>query len=55
MLHKAFKDAVRKGLVMRNSASSDFIDAPRKGAFTPTVWDAEQVRVFLAAAKRTSP
>jgi len=55
MLHKAFRDAVRKGLLMRNPVSSEFIDAPRKGTFTPTIWDAEQVRLFLAAAKRSSP
>src|SRR5208283_5450953 len=33
MLHKAFRDAVRKGLLMRNPASSEFVDAPKKGTF----------------------
>ena len=54
MLHTALRDALRRGLVLRNVADAAFTDAPRKRPFTATVWDHEACRLFLAEARRSS-
>ena len=45
ILHKALKDAVRWGLVLRNVA--DQVDPPRKNTPEMQVWTGEQLRRFL--------
>ena len=55
VLGKALQDAVRKGLLSRNPGDRAYLDAPRKGSYSPTVLDAEQLKLFLACARRTSP
>jgi integrase len=50
MLHKALKDALRWGLVTRNVA--DAVDAPNGLSPEMHAWTAEQLRAFLAHARR---
>ncbi len=50
MLHKALKDALRWGLVTRNVA--DAVDAPNGLSPEMQAWTAEQLRAFLAHARR---
>jgi integrase len=52
LLHEAFHHAVRWGLLPRNPC--DFVDPPKKHKVEMRVWDEEQVRLFLAEAKRSS-
>lgn len=52
VLHRALAQAVRRGLVARNAAA--FVTRPRKAEREMAVWDDEQVRIFLAEARRTS-
>src|SRR5207253_319231 len=53
LLHEALHHAVRWGLAARNPA--EFVDPPRAVRREMRAWDEEQVRLFLAAARRTSP
>ncbi len=53
VLHEALQHAVRWGVLIRNPA--DFVDPPRRRRLEMRVWDEEQVRLFLAEAKRSSP
>ncbi len=55
VLHKAFRDAMRKDLVSRNVF--DLVDAPKitDNVINKAPWDFEQVKLFLAKARRTSP
>ena len=53
VLHEALQHAVRWGLLVRNPA--DFVDPPRLRHTEMRTWDEEQVRLFLAEAKRSSP
>ena len=52
-LNAALNTAVRWGLLMRNPCT--YVKPPRVDSRTPTIWDEEQVRLFLAEAKRSSP
>jgi integrase len=52
VLHKALADAVRKGLLDHNPCER--VDAPRRPRVAMRVWDEEQIRLFLAEAKRSS-
>ncbi|MDQ7849316.1 MAG: site-specific integrase [Armatimonadota bacterium] len=52
LLHEALGHAVRWGLLTRNPAAT--ADPPKRRRFEPHVWDEEQVRLFLAEAKRAS-
>ena len=52
LLHEALKHAVRWGLLTRNPA--EWADPPRTQRTEMHVWDEEQVRMFLAEAKRSS-
>ncbi len=45
IVHKALKDAVKKGFVPRNVA--DAVDAPRAARTRTQVWTVEQLRAFL--------
>ena len=49
MLHKAFKDAVRRGKMGVNPAAS--VDPPRADATKLDIWTVEQLRTFLDAVK----
>ena len=51
MLHRALKDAVRRGLVLRNVA--DLVDPPRDATKEMLTLTADQAEQFLAAAERT--
>ena len=53
VLHEALRHAVRWGLLTRSPM--DFVDPPRRRQVQMRVWDEEQVRLFLAEAKRSSP
>lgn len=53
VLHEALSHAVRKGLLARNPC--DFVDRPRRDRVEMPYLDEEQVRLFLAEAKRSSP
>ena len=53
ILHEAFGHAVKWGLVARNPV--DHVEVPRKQHVEMRVWDEEQVKLFLAEAKRSSP
>ncbi len=53
VLHEALQQAVRDGLLARNPC--DLVQAPRKLRPQMQVLDEEQVRLFLAEAKRSSP
>ncbi len=50
ILHKALKDAVKQGLVVRNAA--DAVDAPRASRPKTDVWEVEQLRAFLQHVER---
>ena len=52
VLHGALTQAVRWGLLVRNPM--DMVDPPRAARPEMRVWDEEQVRLFLAEAKRSS-
>ena len=52
LLHEVLGHAVKWGLLSRNPAAQ--VTAPRRRRFEPQVWDEEQVRLFLAEAKRSS-
>lgn len=52
VLRKALKHAVRWGLLTRNPA--DMVDPPRRRRHGIKVWDEEQIRLFLAEARRSS-
>jgi integrase len=53
ILHEALGHAVKWGLVARNPG--DHVQVPRKRHVEMRVWDEEQVKLFLAEAKRSSP
>ncbi len=53
VLHKALAHAVKWGLLAHNPA--DRVDLPRKVRPEIHVWDGEQLQLFLAEAKRSSP
>jgi integrase len=52
ILHEALGHAVRKGLLVRNPC--DLVDRPRRERVEIQTLDEEQVRLFLAEAKRSS-
>lgn len=52
LLHVALRDAMRQGLIVRNVASPDCVEPPRRRKAERHIWDFEQVRLFLATAKR---
>jgi len=52
LLHEVLGHAVRWGLLVRNPAA--MADPPRRRRYEPTIWDEEQVRMFLAEARRSS-
>lgn len=54
ILHKAFRDAMRKDVVARNVF--DLVEAPRRVDTIPdeAPWDFEMAKLFLAEARRTS-
>ncbi len=56
ILHKAFRDAVKKDVVDRNVFDKDKVDAPRitDRVIDKAPWDFEQVKLFLAQARRSS-
>jgi integrase len=49
MFHRALKQAVRWGLVVRNVTEA--VDPPRRSTPEATVWSTEQVASFLAASR----
>jgi integrase len=53
LLHAALRHAVRWGLLVRNPC--DMVDPPRRVTPEMRVLDEEQVRLFLAEARRSSP
>ncbi len=53
LLHEALRHAVKWGLLARNPC--DMVDPPRRSRTEMLVLDEEQVRMFLAEAKRSSP
>ncbi len=53
VLRKALNYAVREGLLARNPCA--MVDPPRRQRIEMRVLDEEQVRLFLAEAKRSSP
>lgn len=53
ILHEAYGHAVKWGLVGQNPV--DQVQIPRKLHVEMRVWDEEQVKLFLAEAKRSSP
>jgi integrase len=53
VLHRALADAVRYGILARNPC--DYVDPPAVQRQEVRVWDEEQIRLFLAEAKRSSP
>lgn len=52
VLHKAFEDARREGLVGQNPV--DYSDPPQNARFEPRLWSDEQVALFLGEARRSS-
>lgn len=50
VLRRALNDAVRKGLVPRNVAGRDFVDAPRVPDREPEAFSVEEIGRLLAAA-----
>ena len=52
LLHRGLEHALRWGLVSRNVC--DLVDAPKRQSPEMQVWDEEQLRVFLGAARRSS-
>ncbi len=52
LLHKVFADAVRQEIVAQNPG--DMTDPPKRATFEGSVLDAEQIRLFLGEAKRSS-
>lgn len=52
VLHEALRHAVRWGILIRNPV--EFVNPPRRRRLEMQVWDEEQVRLFLAEAKRSS-
>lgn len=52
ILREALSHAVRWGLLVRNP--TDSVDPPRRRRRDMRVWDEEQVRLFLAEARRSS-
>lgn len=52
ILNEALNHAVRWSLLVRNPMK--FVELPRRRRLEMRVWDEEQVRVFLAEAKRSS-
>ena len=52
VLHVALKHGVKWGLIVRNPC--DLADPPRRRQEEMRVWDEEQVRLFLAEARRSS-
>ncbi len=52
VLHEALKHAMRWGLIVRNPG--DMVDPPRPRRTEMRVWDDEQIRLFLAEARRSS-
>lgn len=52
VLHESLRHAMKWGLLPRNPA--DHVDPPRRRRLEMRVWDEEQVRLFLAEAKRSS-
>lgn len=53
LLHEVLRHAVKWGLIVRNP--TEMVDPPRRERKEMHVWDEEQVRLFLAEAKRSSP
>jgi len=53
ILHESFGHAVKWGLVARNPV--DHVQVPRKQYVEMRIWDEEQVKLFLAEGKRSSP
>jgi len=53
IIRSALSAAVRWGILARNPAVQ--VEPPRRRRDRPTVWDEEQVRLFLKEAKRNSP
>ncbi len=53
VFHGALAQAVRWGLLTRNPM--DLLEPPRAPRVEMRVWDEEQVRLFLAEARRSSP
>ena len=49
LLHRAFRDAVRWELLVRNPA--EYADPPRVGAADINAWNGEEVRTFLDACR----
>ena len=52
ILHQALRQAVKWGLLVQNPV--DRVDLPRRARVEMRVWDEEQVRMFLAEARRSS-
>jgi integrase len=52
IVHEALRHAVKWGLLAHNPA--DRVELPRRRQIEMRVWDEEQVRLFLAEARRTS-
>ncbi len=52
ILHEALRHAVKWGLLTHNPV--DRVDLPRRRRVEMHVWDEEQVRIFLAEARRSS-
>lgn len=52
ILHQALRQAVKWGLLAHNPV--DRVDLPRRARVEMRVWDEEQVRMFLAEARRSS-
>lgn len=52
-LNTALNTAVAWGLLIRNPCAQ--VKRPRVDQRTPTIWDEEQLRLFFAEAKRSSP
>jgi integrase len=52
ILHRSLAHAIKWGLLAHNSV--DRVDLPRKARREIHVWDWEQIRLFLAEAKRSS-
>jgi len=52
ILHQALRQAVKWGLLAHNPV--DRVDLPRRRRVEMRVWDEEQVRLFLAEARRSS-
>jgi integrase len=53
VLHKALASAVQWNLLAANVCSR--VSKPRPLRYEPQTWDSEQVRLFLAEARRSSP